>query len=174
MNSKLLLFLLVLPLTSGLAAPGGRAGESETTAQSEEQSPASILADQIKEIASSDTTSRKTQAKLITNAVNFAITAATEGIKDPAERLRIASELAMAATKAAPHFAATIAKAASSVPSIAQIDGALDRIQESVNSGIEAGEEATIANPVANPPRPPANPEFGGPNQGETVVSPSH
>jgi len=174
MKSNLALLLFLLPFTSGLATPASTPPQPATTEQNEALSPVEILSAQIKEIASSDATSRKTQAKLITKAVRLAVVSAIEGIKDPAERLKVASELATAAAKAAPHFAATISSAISDIPSIAEIDGGAKQIASAISAGLESAEETAIANPVVNPPRPPANPEFGGPNNSETIVSPSH
>lgn len=174
MNPKIPLILFCLPLATTFAATKTAPPAPESVQGGDEQSPAAILAAQVEEIASATSMSRKSQAKLITDAVRLALTTATEGLKKPGDRLRVAAELATAAAKAAPHFAATITSAITSVPSIAGIEGALEKIQAAVSAGVEAGEDAGIANPVSNPPRPPSNPEFGGPNKGETVVSPSH
>jgi hypothetical protein len=171
----LLLPLLLLPLSSVLAADNPPSTPSQSpAAQQEELSPAAILAGEVKEIASSTTLSRKAQAKLITNAVRTAVGAVIEGIKNPADRLKAALELATAAAQSAPHFAATITRAITSIPALAAIDGALEQIQSAVSDGVAAADKPDIANPATNPPRPPATPEFGGPNNSETVVSPSH
>ena len=172
MKQKLVLLLLLLPLSASLATVSAAPNTPETKEQSEELSPAAILAAQVKDIAASDTLSREAQAKQISSAVRLSIIASTEGINSPEDRLKIAAELATAATKAAPHFAATITSAVADIPFIAKIDGALEQIQAAVSTAIESAEETSIANPAVNPPRP-ANPEFGGPNKGETIVSPA-
>ena len=175
MKQKLACLTLLLPLTTGFGAEAVDPHEnhSNPSAQVSEETPATILAAQVKEIASSATTSRREKAKLIANAVRLAITTAMEGVKDPVARLRVALDLATAAAKAAPHFAVTITNAVSAIPALAGIEGALAQIQAAVRAGVEATTEADVANPSGNP-RPPANPDFGGPNRGETVVSPSH
>ena len=167
------ILLLLLPLTSGLQAKDeghalNRHGSSE---QSEAPTAADTLATQVKEIAASDTMSRKSQAKLITNAVRLAITTATEGIQDPTARLQLAMELTTAATAAAPQFAATITSAVTSIPSIAKIEGALDSIKDAVKKGQEHGEEPEVANPSRD--RGHREHEFDGPDKGEHIVSPS-
>lgn len=174
MKTNLIFLIVLLPITSGFAATSATPDQPENTGQTEEQNPAVILGEEVRNIADTTTISRKAQAKLITQAVRTAIISATEGIKDPAQRLKVASELATAATKAAPHFAATITSAISTIPSIAAIDGGLEQIQAAVSAGLESSEETSIANPASNPPRPPATPEFGGPNKSENIVSPSH
>lgn len=176
MKSKLTFLLLLLPLTAGLQAEesaptSNRPGTSETSAR---PTAAIVLAAQVKEIASSTTLSSKDQAKKIAEAVRLAVTTATAGIKDPAARLKLAMELVTTAAKAAPQFAATITSAVSDIPSIANIEGVAGRIQAAVAEGIAAADEAAgSGNPAAQGSRPAANPEFGGPNKSETVVSPS-
>lgn len=174
MKPNFALLLLLLPLTSGLHAndTGHAQHQPGATEQHEAPTVADTLATQVQEIASSSTLSRKSQAKLITNAVRLAITTATEGIKDPAERLKLALELTTVATKAAPQFAVTITSAVSGIPSIAKIEGALDGIKEAVKQGQEHGDEPDLANPSRNPRH--HEHEFDGPNKGEHVVSPSH
>lgn len=168
------ILLLFLSLTSGLQAKDESHAQNQhdSSEQHEATSVADTLATQVQEIASSSTMSRKSQAKLITNAVRLAITTATEGIKDPAERLKLALELTTAATKAAPQFAATITGAVTGIPSIAKIEGAIDGIKEAVKQGQEHGDEPDLANPSRNPRH--HEHEFDGPNKGEHVVSPSH
>ncbi len=175
MKPNLAILLVLLPLAAELSAKEATASSrhQSPTEQNEEQTPAVILADQVKEIAASSAMSRKSQSKLITNAVHMAITAAIEGIKDPAERLSVALELATVAVQAAPQFSATIASAVSGIPSIAGIEGALEHIQSAVQAGLDAGHEPDLANPAVNPAHSQKH-EFGGPNHGETVVSPSH
>ena len=175
MKPNLAILLLLLPISAELLAKEAppASNRHNTSEQSEADTPAAILAEQVKEIASSPTMSLKTQSKLITDAVQTAITAAIEGIKDPEERLNIALDLATVATKAAPEFAATITSAVSSIPSIAKIEGARDQIQSAVKAGLEARGEPDLANPATNPAHSGEH-EFGGPNRGEHIVSPSH
>jgi hypothetical protein len=178
MKTKLALFLLLLPLIAGLDATAAAPAPSrpEATGQNAELTPTAILAAQVKEITSSANLSRKSQAKLIADAVRRAITAVTEGVKDPAERLKLALELATVAAKAAPSFAATITSTVSGTPTIASIEGVLDRVQAAVKTGIEAAKGAGGEHdgPGAGSSRQSGNHEFDGPNKGDTVVSPSH
>ena len=175
MKPNLAILLLLLPLSAALTAKEATSSPDRHNAgeQSDSETPASILAAQVKDIAASPTMSLKTQAKLITNAVQTVISAAIEGIKEPAERLTIATGLATVAAQAAPQFAATITSAVSTIPSIAKIDGARDQIQSAINAGLEAREEPDLANPAVNPAHAGQH-EFGGPNRGEHIVSPSH
>jgi hypothetical protein len=177
MKSRPAFAFLLLTLSAGLGASETAPNQrpSSASAQNVALTPVEILSGQLKEIASSTTLSRKSQAKMITNAVRVAITAATEGIKDPAERLRLALELTSAAAKAAPNFAATITSAVSNLPVLSGIEGTLTQIPAAVSAGIAAADEAAgAASPTGNSTRAPAKPEFGGPNKGEAIVSPSH
>ena len=173
MKTTTAILLLLLPMTAGLQAKDE--GHAQNNQGSSEQNAAPTLADtlaaQVKEIASSESMSRKSQAKLITNAIRLAITTATEGIKDPSARLQLAMELTTAATTAAPQFAATITSAVSGIPSIAKIDGALDSIKDAVKKGQEQGEEPEVANPSRDHGH--REHEFDGPDKGEHIVSPS-
>jgi len=177
MKSNQAFALLFISLTAGLGAAETASASRPTSAvaQTAEQTAADTLAGQIQDIASSKTLSRKSQAKMIAQALRVAITAVTDGVKDPTERLRLAMELVSAAAKAAPKFAATITNAAASLPALAGIDGISVQIQAAVNSGIASAEEAAGAeNPTGNSEHKTARPEFGGPNKGEAIVSPSH
>ncbi len=169
MKPNLAVLLLLLPLGASLNAKDTLSHQPEATELNEAQSPAAILAAQVQDIAASSTISRKSQAKLITNAIRRAITAATEGIKDPAQRLQIALELTTAAAKAAPHFAATITRAVTGLPALAKIEGALEQIQAAVKAGIETEQQIEIANPAVNARH--HEHEFDGPDKGERVVS---
>lgn len=175
MKPNLAILLLLLPIAAPLVAKetAPASDRHHATEQSEADTPAAILAEQVKEIAASSTMSLKTQAKLIANAVKTAISAAIEGIKDPAERLNVAMDLATVAAKAAPEFAATITSAVSTIPSIAKIEGAQEQIQSAVKAGLDARDQPDLANPATNPARSGQH-EFGGPNRGEHIVSPSH
>ena len=172
MKSKTLLCLALLPITSAFAANKPASAPTEASAPSEELTPAAVLASQIHDIVSTDH-SPKEQAKLITSAVRLAVSSTIEGKNKPSERLAIAMELASAAAKVAPQFAATITNAVSSLPAFADLDGAAEQIQYAVSNSIETSGETEVANPSVNPARPPANSQFNGPNQGEVVVSPA-
>ncbi len=174
MKPNLTLLLLLLPLTAGLRAndTGHAANQHVATEHNEAPTLADTLATQVQDIATSSTMSRKSQARLITNAVRLAITTAIEGIKDPEARLKLALELTTAATSAAPQFAATITGAVSGIPAIARIEGALDQIKEAVKKGQEHGDEPDVANPSRDHGH--HEHEFDGPDKGEHVVSGSH
>ena len=124
------------------------------TAKNEAPTPASLLAEQVRQIAATPDMSDKTKAKLIAKAVEVAVSNALAGVKDPADALRPARDLAAAAAKAAPRFAETITRAAltsAGVP-VAEFESAVHR------------SDSDHANPHA---------DFGG-NNGDHIVSPSH
>ena len=173
MKTKTALLLMLLPMTSGIAANKSAPTQTEVSASTEELSPAAILASQVGEIATTTSLSHKEQAKLIAKAVRVAVAAAIEGVKDPAERLNRAQDMAVAAAKAAPDFITTIKIAITSLPAFSKVDGVAEQIDAAVAASIQTSDDTAIANPAVNPPRPTANPEFGGPNRGEVVVSPS-
>ena len=173
MKTTFALFLLLLPFASGIAATKSGPAPSQTSTSGEEASPSMILTSQVAEIASTASLSHKEMAKLIAKAVRTAVGAVIDGIKDPTERLSLAGNLAAAAAKVAPDFSAIIIDAVSSLPAFAKVDGAAAQIEEAVKTSIETSDDTTIANPAVNPPKPSATPDFGGPNQGEVVVSPS-
>jgi len=168
------LFLPVFAQLSAAETPSGT-GQTHGSSRFEEQSPAAILAAQIREIASSQNMSVKSQAKLLTNAVKVAVSAVIEGIKDPSERLKRALELTTAAAKAAPQFGATITSAVASIPAIGGQEGALGMIQAAVKAGIAAGDDAAGSKDRDDDAhRSHGKHEFEGPDKDETVVSPSH
>ncbi len=173
MKTKTALLLMLLPMTAGIAANKATPASTEVSASTEELSPAAVLASQVGEIASTTSLSHKEQAKLIGKAVRVAVGAVIEGVKDPAERLNRAQDLAVAAAKAAPDFIAIIKNAITTLPAFSKVDGIGEQIDAAVAASVQTGDDTAIANPAVNPPRPPANPEFGGPNRGEVVVSPS-
>lgn len=173
MKTTFVILLLLLPVTPGIGATKPAAAPSQTSTSGEEASPAMILASQVAEIASTPSLSHKEMTRLIAKAVRTAVSAVIEGIKDSTERLSLARNLAAAAAKAAPNFSDTIIDAVSNLPAFVKVDGAAAQIEEAVNTSIETSDDTTIANPAVNPPRPSAAPDFGGPNRGEVVVSPS-
>ena len=139
------------------------------TAKNEAPTPASLLAEQVRQIAATPDMSDKTKAKLIAKAVEVAVSNALAGVKDPADALRLARDLAAAAAKAAPRFAETITRAVMSNPTIADVDGALAQVQSAVHAAVQARNspsrsDSDHANPHA---------DFGG-NNGDHIVSPSH
>ncbi len=174
MKTRLASCLVFLLVTIGLRAGDVSSDQSPGSApdQAEQPTPATILASQVGEIASSSSLSRKTKEERITSAVRLAVIAATADVKDPEQALTIALGLATAAAKAAPDFATVIRDAILSIPSIAAIDGALAQLQKAVLDGVTAAaNERHEANAASSPPRPPPNPEFGG-STGQVVVSP--
>lgn len=137
-------------------------------AKNEASTPASLLAEQVKQIAATPDMAAKTKAKLISNAVQLAVNQALAGIDDPAEQLNLAEELAAAAAKAAPQFSDSITQAVMGNSAIARIDGALTALQASVQG---AAREAGLTGRGAAIPST-ARSDFGG-NIGDKVVSPS-
>ena len=162
--------ILLAACTAGLRAANAPSSEihSADPAINEGSTPASLLAVQVKEIATTPDMSGKTKAKLIASAVQLAVSNALAGITDPAEALQLAAELAGAAAKAAPRFADTITRAVMSNPVIAGIAGALAEVQAAVHAAVEATNLA--ARPALG--RVPAHADFGG-NSGDIIVSPS-
>ena len=175
MKTHLALALLLVSGTNGLQAKEAHRGNNPPAAedQAEKPTPASILSAQVSEIASTTNISRKSQSKLIANAVRLAVITATEGTKDPEEKLQLALELASAAAQAAPHFAETITQAVESIPAIARIEGAVAQVNAAVKAGVQAADEPETALADHKSGRPPEKPEFGG-NNGDAVVSPSY
>ncbi len=175
MKPNLAILLLLLPLSAGIEAKAASTAphQPDTTEHNPAKTPANRLAAEVTEIAATTAISRKAQAKKITSAIRQAINAATEGITDPAERLKVALQLTTVAAKAAPQFAATITSAVAGLPSLAKIEGAIEQIKSAVSAGIESADEPGLANPAANPRPNSAHHEFGGPNKGDTIVSPS-
>jgi hypothetical protein len=175
MKTHLALALILLFGTNGLQAKEAHRGTNPPAAeaQAEKPTPASILAAQVSEIASSTDMSRKSQAKLITSTVRAAIIAAIEGIKNPEEKLQLALELAGVAAQAAPRFAETITQAVESIPAISRIEGAVAQVKAAVKAGVQAADEPETAIADNKSGRRPAKPEFGG-NNGDVRQSPSH
>jgi hypothetical protein len=162
--------IFVCLIISAACSAGLRAADAPTPdpTRNEAATPASQLAAQVKEIAATPDMSDKTKAKLIASAVQVAINNAVAGITEPAEALQLATELAGAAAKAAPHFAESITHAVMSNPSIAGIDGALAAVQAAVHAAVQ---EANLAGRPGLG-RVPAHSDFGG-NNGDIIVSPS-
>jgi len=90
---------------------------------------ARALYKQVSEIANSMSLSTAKKEKRISTAVRVAVVAATAYKNDPDVVLGIALELAQVASRAAPHFAGTIASAVSFAPSVSRIEGASSRIR---------------------------------------------
>jgi hypothetical protein len=156
---RLLLFLFV-PVTFAFGADG-----------SHDTSPYSVLADQVRAISSSRSSDRA-KHKAIASAVRFAILAATEDVRNPAQVLKIALEFATAAGKASPGYADAVVEGASGIPALAELDGSAAMLQAAVTDAAKAASESDIETSHGQNPRPPENPEFGG-STGDVIVSPS-
>ncbi len=93
---------------------------------------------------------------------------------DPDQALKIALDIATAAAKAAPDFAATVQDAIYSIPSIASSKGSLAQLQKAVFAGVKAAEsEGWTGGSNYNPPGSHSGQDFGG-NPGSVTVSPAH
>ena len=176
MKSPLPTFLATLAIAAAPAVPAASAAEHSPapSTQPEKPTPASILADQVGEIAASTSMSAKTRAKLITAAVRAAILAATESAATPAAKLKLALDLATAAAKAAPSFATTITSAVIEIPVLAAIDDLAAQVKAAVLAGVRAAvfENGEVRFDTEHP-KAPAPTEFHG-DTGDTVVSPSY
>lgn len=133
--------------------------------------PESVLADQVRAIASSRGSTKEKQ-RAIASAVKFAILAATADLKDPAQILEEALLFSNAAAKAAPGFVDAIISGASSIPAIEDIDGAIPELQTEVAETAKdsSGEGGDTGQPSS--PRPGTNSGFGG-STGDVIVSPT-
>jgi hypothetical protein len=159
MRRLTLLFLLFLPLATGFSDPAGP-----------DVRPESILADQVRSIVSSRVPTKE-KDKAIASAVKFAILAATENIKDPAEALKVALSFAIAAAKAAPGYTDAIMDAVSTIPAVAGVEGSLAIIQNAVDSAAKAAVESGV--PLSRTTsKAPLGTEFGG-DTTDVIVSPS-
>lgn len=168
----LVILLAASPLVSQVQAqiPAVNAGLANPAASS----PASVLASQVGDIALSPKLSPKEKAKYIANAVRVAIIATTADLKDPAQIVSIALELATVATKAAPAFAPVIAHTVCSLSAISSIEGAAGQITAAVDAAALAATSVSVASPAPSAPNP-TNPEFGGSNSPEVLtVSRAH
>jgi hypothetical protein len=166
------ILITALPFTSQVKAqaPTTNAGLDHFATQS----PASVLASQVSDIALSPKLSQKEKAKYIANAVRIAITATTRDLKDSAQIVNIAIELATVATKAAPAFAQVISHTVSSLSAISSIEGAAGQIAAAVEAAALAATTVEIASPAASSPTP-TNQEFSGSNSPEVLtVSRAH
>jgi len=150
--------------------------------QAEQQTPSGALAAEVREIANFRMMSHAKKEKRIANAVRIAVVGAT-AYKDPAETLNIASELAAAATTAAPPFKDTIVHAVLFTPSVASIDGASSQIQAAVDAAEAKARDAEKtaraaavkkpANPAVESAAAPQNPAPPPPPEKTTLVQPA-
>src|ERR1019366_2187592 len=108
-------------LTTGLNAKDNGSDQDHAGAKEHNEVPApySTLSDQLKDIASTSSITRKSQEKLISSAVRLAVTTLTKGLNDPAKILKIATDLATVAGRSAPQFADEIGDAINGLPAIA-------------------------------------------------------
>ena len=175
MKPNLAILLLLLLPAAGLNAKDAGSDQRQADAKehSEAPTPSTILAGQLKDIVSSSSMSRKSQAKLVSSAVHLAVVTATQGMTGPAKALNLALDLATTAGKAAPQFADEIADAINGTSIISRIEGASNRIKEAVYAGKDEADETDTAYPERNEHRrhKPDN-DFGG-HRDDPVVSPS-
>jgi hypothetical protein len=176
MKTYLAFLFLPILVTVGFGARDTPSLDQPAVAADQAEAPTagSILATQVSEIASASDLPRKAKEKRIAGAVRLAVIAATADLKDPAQAVSVAQDLAVAAAKGAPQFSEAIFDAVANISVIAGVDGALAQIKLAVLAAAkEASEPRTVVEFASTAPRPPANPEFGG-NAGDVVVSRSH
>jgi hypothetical protein len=154
------LVLLLVPLAMAFGADGPR-----------DVTPQSVLADQVKAIASSRTSTKEKQ-KSISSAVKFAVLAATADLKDAAQVVKVALEFTTAAANAAPEFVDAIVSGVAAIPGIADIDGALPQIQTVVTETAKNALDSGGATTPSSTSKTTANPDFGG-STGDVIVSPT-
>ena len=158
----LLAAVLLIPLQPTLAAVRPAAVSSNVAR-------AQQLAADVREFASAPGLSRAKREKRIATAVRTAVVAATAYRQDPSAVLGAASELAAAATHAAPAYADVIIKAAALAPGVSRIDGAASAIRSAALSGAKGkpvraaqgtGKKKTAAKPVVRAAAPEPEPEY--------------
>jgi polysaccharide biosynthesis protein VpsM len=98
------------------------------------QAIADDLAAQIREIVNTSLISRDRKERRITSTVRIAVVAATAYKDDRAEVVGIASQMAMAAARAAPSYADVISKAVAFVPSVSRFAGAAGEVRAAAYS----------------------------------------
>ncbi|RFC49777.1 MAG: hypothetical protein DUW69_000878 [Verrucomicrobia bacterium] len=170
--SACLLLLLLSSLALSLHAAEAPSGEDHPSDPSHNgtPTPASQLADQVKQITADPDIPDKTKAKLIAAAVQQAISNAIAGTTEPAEILQLTVKLTSIATQAAPRFAAAILQAVTTLPAIAAIAGVQAVIEATVHQAVQFSTQADKPD-SANTPQP-KHSEFGG-NKSDVIVSPS-
>jgi hypothetical protein len=135
-------------------------------------SPESTLAARVKEIAATPGLSRKEKSRRIAAAVREAVIDATKNLTNPDEVLSVATDLATAAAQAVPNFAGAIRDAVVNIPAIANINGAVAKLQTAITTAAAAATADNRTGGTSNGQKPGQNSEFGG-NSGDVVVSPS-
>lgn len=130
-----ILGLSAVPVETALAAA---ANNPPASPEQTVLTPEAALAAQVAEIAATTTLTRDVQESLISSAVRLAILTATEGVRDPAQVLKLALQLTTAAAKAAPRFSDTILKTAAALPTLASIPGGPNQIQAAVLDAVMA------------------------------------
>jgi polysaccharide biosynthesis protein VpsM len=105
------------------------------------QAIADDLAAQVREIVNTSLISRDRKERRITSTVRIAVVAATAYKDDRGEVVGIASQMAIAAAKAAPSYADVIAKAIAFVPSVSRFAGAAGEVRAAAFSGARSRQQ---------------------------------
>jgi len=172
----LFFFLTFISMNAGLSADAAASPGDSTAVENQAGKPtaAEALAAEVGEIAHYRMMSHAKKEKRIANAVRVAVVGAT-AYKDPAEALNIASELAAAASTAAPPFKDVIVHAVLFTPSVASIDGASGQIQAAVDfaatKAVETGKTKEVV-AVNNPTMPEATENTPKVAAAETAAAP--
>ena len=108
---------------------------------------ARLLQADVKEFATVPGLSRAKREKRIATAVRTAVVAATAYVHDPEDVLGAASELAAAASRAAPAFTEVIIQAVSLAPGVTRVDGAASHVRSAALAGAKGlgGGRRTVA-----------------------------
>ncbi len=125
----------------------------ETTAEAAPPSVAARarqLAADVREFARAPGLSHAKREKRIATAVRVAVVAATAYRQSADEVLGAATELAAAATRAAPAYADVIANAAAYAPSVARIEGAGGQIRTAASAAAKGGRAHRVARNAAD------------------------
>ena len=172
MKASTIVFIASLPILAGTPLFANSHGDENAAASNavEMQSPGTILAAQVSEIAATQRFSVKQKSTLISRAVRNAVVMATSDITDSTQVLKIALELAAVAAKAAPKYANVIGHAVTDIPSIMKIDGSAGAVVATVEAAAAETETENVAYAAPGEAHPPSVPDFGGPIGPEVVV----
>ena len=193
MKTKPVLFLLSLPVAASLSAQNAPVSQppAPSTQQSEQLTPGSILAAQIRAIVSDRDLSERAKARQIASAIRLAINTVTTNLQDVELAQSLILDLATQAAQAAPTFAAlvatTVETTVANIPLLANTPTLTAKVQAAVDTGVKAAAAAagvvsfdtstgdnqnTANNTTNNTSNAPAKPIFNG-SLDATPVSPA-
>jgi polysaccharide biosynthesis protein VpsM len=131
------------------------------------------LAVQVREIANTSMISRDRKERRITVTVRIAVVAATAYRDDRGEVIGIASELAVAASRAAPSYAEVIAKAVAFVPAVSRYAGAASEIRSAALAAARGRQLRSAGTLVRRQPAPSAPVIIGDEGSPEAPAQPA-